>query len=62
MGRDKSQLIRLIDVVAIAPAMVYAGLALTASRDQKIGLLLVVTGVATFAYNLHNMTQPKRKV
>ena len=51
---DKADLIRLLDVVAIGPAMVYAGLSLR-GRDRELGAFLVVTGIGTIAYNLRNL-------
>jgi hypothetical protein len=51
---DKAQLIRLLDVVAIGPAMIYAGLSLR-DRDKEIGAFLVVSGIGTITYNLRNL-------
>jgi hypothetical protein len=51
---DKADLIRLLDVVAIGPAMVYAGLSLR-GRDRELGAFLVVTGIGTITYNLRNL-------
>jgi hypothetical protein len=51
---DKADLIRLLDVVAIGPAMVYAGLSLR-GRDRELGAFLVVSGIGTITYNLRNL-------
>jgi hypothetical protein len=51
---DKADLIRLLDVVAIGPAIIYAGLSLR-GRDRELGAFLVVTGIGTITYNLRNL-------
>ena len=49
----KAQPIRVLDVVAIGPAMVWGGSLLVKSRPA-LGWFLVLSGVGTVAYNLAN--------
>lgn len=50
---EKSQAVRLLDVLAIGPLLVYAG---AKKSDLSTGLrtLLVGVGVGTIGYNLYN--------
>jgi uncharacterized membrane protein YidH (DUF202 family) len=50
---SKSQAIRVLDVIVIAPALVYAG-TLLVPKKPALGAFLVITGFATAAYNYSN--------
>ena len=52
----KTQLIRVADVVFIAPVMVYAGV-VKSNLSIFIRVTLGLLGVATFFYNLNNLIQ-----
>lgn len=52
MSRDKSQIVRLIDVFAIGPSLVYLGY--TARLPDAWKVWLVGVGIATIVYNGRN--------
>lgn len=52
--REKTQLIRLIDVFAIGPLMIYAGAKASTKLSQPVRTALIATGVATIGYNGRN--------
>jgi hypothetical protein len=49
----KTQAIRVLDVVAIGPAMIWGG-ALLAHRRPALGWFLVASGLGTVIYNYQN--------
>jgi hypothetical protein len=49
----KTQAIRVLDVVAIGPAMIWGG-ALLAPRRPALGWFLVASGLGTMIYNYQN--------
>jgi hypothetical protein len=54
----KTQTIRLLDVFAIGPLMMWAGYKL--SKDYKVaGPALLVTGLATIVYNGQNYLEAR---
>jgi len=57
-GDDKTQWIRLADVFAIGPLMVYGGYRLS-SREKVLGWLLAALGVGTVAYNGKNYLEKR---
>lgn len=51
----KPQIIRLLDVVAIGPLMVFGGYKLSKiSKYHALGYILISFGVSTIGYNLRN--------
>jgi len=50
---DKSQSIRLIDVLVLGPFMIWAGYEVGKKKDFA-GLAMAAAGVATIAYNWDN--------
>lgn len=50
----KTQAIRVLDVVAIGPAMIWGGALLVRSRPA-LGWFLIASGVGTVAYNYRNL-------
>jgi uncharacterized membrane protein YidH (DUF202 family) len=65
--RDKTNAVRLIDVILIGPATIYGGLALrrrgqfhdnsTPGALSTLGLFLIASGVATIVYNWRNLSR-----
>lgn len=55
---DFYQIIRLIDVFAVGPALIYAG---TSCKDMKpiIKIFLITTGIATIVFNGRNYLKIK---
>ena len=49
---DKAQIIRIVDVMVLGPAMLYAGLGKTLPEGLKT--LMVLTGIGTIIYNGYN--------
>jgi hypothetical protein len=58
-GDIKAQPVRLADVLVFGPLMVYSGLGKNPPKWVKLGL--VVVGVGTILYNLHNWMQVRRE-
>lgn len=58
---SKSQAIRVLDVILIAPALVYAGTILV-PKKPALGAFLVITGFATAAYNYSNWKQNRNQL
>lgn len=52
--REKTQAIRLIDVFAIGPLIIYAGAKSGTKLSQPVRAALIATGVATIGYNGRN--------
>ena len=50
----KSQAVRLIDVYALGPFMVWSGVALARSGRPAAGAVLGASGLATIVYNGRN--------
>lgn len=48
---EKTQLIRLIDVVGIGPLMIWAGAKAKSDLSTPVRAALIITGVATIGYN-----------
>ena len=58
----KTQRVRWLDVVLLAPAMVYAGARLSRRpNDAALGLFIAAAGVGTFFYNLRNYQIEERR-
>ena len=57
----KSQTVRLLDVFAIGPLMIWGGLKATRS-NEALGILLAATGVLTILYNGKNYLENKPTV
>ena len=55
---EKTQAIRILDVVAIGPAMVWGGSLLLRSRP-RLGWFLIASGAATVIYNLANYSRAR---
>lgn len=54
----KTQSIRLLDVVVLGPAMVYAGMGKPLPQGLKI--LMLLTGVGTIIYNGYNWNENRK--
>jgi hypothetical protein len=50
----KTQAIRVLDVMAIGPAMIWGG-DLIRPRHPGLGWFLIVSGIGTVVYNAHNL-------
>ncbi len=48
---ERTQLIRLIDVVGIGPLMIYAGSKAKSDLSSPVRAALVIAGIATIGYN-----------
>ncbi len=58
----KAQVIRILDVIAIGPAMGWAGIKLHQETDHKLlGITMQVLGAATIGYNLANYLKVERE-
>jgi hypothetical protein len=57
----KDQKIRVLDVIAIGPAVWWAGM-LLAERRPGLGAFLVITGLGTVVYNLSNYRKRQEQV
>ncbi len=49
--REKTQIIRIIDVVGIGPLMIYAGAKAESDLPKSVRAALIIAGVATIGYN-----------
>lgn len=58
MAKNKTQLIRIVDVVLIGPVMIYAATR-KSSLSENTKLLLLGFGVATILYNGNNYLKNK---
>lgn len=55
----KTQLVRLIDVFALGPFMIYAASRSQLTRNQK--LALSIAGILTITYNLKNYLETREQ-
>jgi hypothetical protein len=53
---QKSQFLRVVDVLALGPFMIYAGMKLPTKPLQTI---MIIAGVLTITYNLNNYLKNK---
>ena len=58
---SKSQQVRLLDVFAIGPAMIYAGSA-KSGLPESVKLLLLLSGIGTVMYNGANYVENKKRI
>jgi hypothetical protein len=57
---SKSQTVRLIDVLVIAPILIYVGVKYQKSMPKLLSLSLITIGAATAIYNAKNYIKNKQ--
>lgn len=58
---QKTQAIRLVDVLVLGPAMLWAGRELARCDREKLGAFIGIAGAATILYNWRNYERQRER-